>query len=517
MTDGAAAVPRRRLPIAGYGLVFAAAIVVHIWVGTGVHPLSMLRPLVLAIVFMLLMTAVFTALARSRDLGALAATGVALWLIAATAFPATGLLLAPMVVLLIVLGVTRRGQPWALGEQITRGMTFIAAITAIAVGLQAVQSGSFGQAVADVQLDLGGLGPGGTAQPGAPDIYLVLLDAYPGADAAALEPGWDASAFRDALRQRGFDVAERTRSNYLQTLQTVASVLDMRHLADNPSLAAPWGPSSLDSYRLRRAINNAQGLAQLHEHGYELTAIASGFAEPELRRVDRYIEPVGINEFELGLLRGTGAGDVLTFLAPDLPGALQRGRIRSSFEALTAEAGRPSDRPKFVFAHIAAPHPPWVFDAAGNDVRDALRDYYIDSARERGIDRTEAVRRHLDQATYVATLTVAAVDQILQSAGDSSPVIVVFSDHGPGTGFDQTQPLASDLVERSSNILGVYSPGHPGLFATPTTPINILPRVLNAYLDTSIPEQADTTFAWRGSRLDTVAVDPAHPLASGPP
>jgi hypothetical protein len=517
MTDGAAAVPRRRLPIAGYGLVFAAAIVVHMWVGTGVHPASMLRPLIVAIALMIVMTAIFTALARSRDLGALAATAVALWLIAATAFPAVGFLLAPMMVLLIVLGLTRRGQPWRLGEQITRAMTFIAAITAIAVGLQAVQSGSFGQAVSDIQLDLAGLGPGGTAQPGAPDIYLVLLDAYPGGDAAALEPGWDASGFGDALRQRGFDVADWTRSNYLQTPQTVASVLDMRYLADNPSLDAPWGPPSLDSYRIRRVINEAQGLVQLHEHGYELTAVASGFAEPELRRVDRFIEPIGINEFELGLLRGTGAGDLLSFVAPDLPAALQRGRIRSSFEALTSEAERASNRPKFVFAHIAAPHPPWVFDAAGNDVPDLLQNYYLDAARDRGIDRTEAVRRHLDQATYVATLTVAAVDRILATAGDSPPVIVVFSDHGPGTGFDQTQPLASDLLERSSNILGVYSPGHPGLFASSTTPVNILPRVLNTYLNTSIPEQADTTFAWRGSRLDMIAVDPAHPHASGSP
>ena len=121
-----------------------------------------------------------------------------------------------------------------------------------------------------------------------------------------------------------------------------------------------------------------------------------------------------------------------------------------------------------------------------------------------------AIRRHLGQATYTANLTVAAVDQILASA-DSPPVIIVFSDHGPGTEFDPSKPLESDLVERSSNILAVYSPGHAGLFASPTTPVNILPRVFNAYLGTTIPEQADTTFAWRDSRLDTLAVDPRNP------
>ena len=392
-------------------------------------------------------------------------------------------MLAPAIVGLVAIGLARRGAPWPIAEQITRGMTVVAAIAAIAVGVQAVQAGSFGQAVSDIQFDLAGLGPSSAPHPEDPDIYLVLLDAYPGSAAAALDPTWDAAAFGDALRSRGFAMADGTHSNYLQTPQTITSVLDMRHLADIPALDPPWGPASLDGYRLRRALNEATALSTLHQRGYELTAIASGWAEAELRRVDRYIEPIGLNEFEVGLLRGTGAGDVLTFLAPDLAAALQRGRIRCSFESLAAEAARQSERPKFVFAHIAAPHPPWVFDAAGNDRRDQLRTYYQDGARDRGIDRSDAIRLHLDQATYTAGLTLAAVDEILSTA-DSPPVIIIFSDHGPGTGFDPSKPLESDLVERSSNILAVYSPGHSGLFASPTTPVNILPRVFNAYLGT---------------------------------
>ena len=511
MSDGGARVARRRLPIAGYSLVFPAAMVVHIWVGTGIHPVSMLRPLLLAVLTTIVVAAALTSLSRSRDLGGLATTAVALWLIAAVTYPSIGYVLAPAIIVLVAIGLARRGAPWPIGERITRAMTVVAVVTAIAVGLQVVQSSSFGQAVSDVQLDVTSLGPMATPRPDDPDIYLVLLDGYPGADAGALDPTWDAAAFGEALRSRGFGMADGTRSNYLQTPQTIASVLDMRHLEDIPALDPPWGPPSLDGFRLRQAMNEAAALSTLHKRGYELTAIASGWAEAELRRVDRYVEPIGLNEFEVGLLNGTGVGDVLTFLASDFPSAIQRGRIESSFDALAAEAAREPESPKFVFAHIAAPHPPWVFDAAGNARRDVLRTYYQDAARARGIDRADAIRRHLDQATHVASLTIATVDRIL-AAADSPPVIIIFSDHGPGTGFDPTRPLESDLVERSSNILAVYSPGHPGLFASSTTPVNILARVFNAYLGTAIPEQPDTTYAWRESRLDTVAV---HPMNAG--
>jgi hypothetical protein len=510
MSDGGARAARRRLPIAGYVLVFPAAIVVHIWVGTGVHPAAILRPLLVALLVTLVLAAMLTALSRSRDLGALATTAVVLWLIAAVSYPSIGFVLGPAIIALVAIGLARRGAPWPIGERITRAMTVVAAIAAMAVGLQAAQAGSLAQAVSDIEFDLAGLGPSPAPSPEDPDIYLVLLDGYPGTEAAGLDPTWDAAVFGAALRSRGFAMADGTHSNYLQTPQTIASVLDMRHLADIPALDPPWGPASLDGYRLRRALNEAAAVSTLHQRGYELTAIASGWAEAELRRVDRYIEPIGLNEFEVGLLRGTGAADALTFLAPDRAAALQRGRIRSSFESIGAEAARDSERPKFVFAHIAAPHPPWVFDAAGNDHRDLLRTYYQDGARDRGIDRAAAIRLHLDQATYTASLTLAAVNEILASA-DSPPVIVIFSDHGPGTGFDPSKPLESDLVERSSNILAAYSPGHLGLFASPTTPVNILPRIFNAYFGMTIPEQPDTTFAWRESRLDTIAVDPMNP------
>ena len=52
------------------------------------------------------------------------------------------------------------------------------------------------------------LGPRPEAEPGLPDIYVVLLDAYPRADTLDNDFGYDNSPFLDGLRAEGFDVAE---------------------------------------------------------------------------------------------------------------------------------------------------------------------------------------------------------------------------------------------------------------------------------------------------------------------
>ena len=122
-------------------------------------------------------------------------------------------------------------------------------------------------------------------------------------------------------------MAPDTHSNYLQTTTTLASMMQMRHLQGLPELAPPWGPEPFDSRRLRRLINEAPALDRLHGAGYATTAIASGFAEVELRRVDRLFDAAGPTEFEISLMRGTGVGHALQALAPDFVPAAQRGRI----------------------------------------------------------------------------------------------------------------------------------------------------------------------------------------------
>ena len=51
----------------------------------------------------------------------------------------------------------------------------------------------------------------------SPNIYILLLDGYPRADTLAERYDFDNRPFLEELRDRGFDVAERSRTNYMFT------------------------------------------------------------------------------------------------------------------------------------------------------------------------------------------------------------------------------------------------------------------------------------------------------------
>jgi hypothetical protein len=166
-------------------------------------------------------------------------------------------------------------------------------------------------------------------------------------------------------------------------------------------------------------------------------------------------------------------------------------------------------RPRFVWIHVLAPHPPLLFRADGAPILDApvlqTVDRPSDPAR-----RTARIQDTFDYAQFAADRTNVLLDQML-AAPQRDSVVVVFSDHGTDVGFDAFNPMGSDLNERTSVVLvlAVRSPGHPGLLPAGTTPIGVLPRILNTYLGTSLPIRSDTSWAWPrdGSLLAAVPID----------
>ncbi|CAN5290948.1 hypothetical protein BH18GEM1_BH18GEM1_12650 [soil metagenome] len=63
-----------------------------------------------------------------------------------------------------------------------------------------------------------------------PDIYFIILDKYTGSRSLAANFDYDNEPFEDSLRQRGFFVPERSRTNYVHTHLSLASMLNWSHL-----------------------------------------------------------------------------------------------------------------------------------------------------------------------------------------------------------------------------------------------------------------------------------------------
>ena len=467
----------------------------------------MLRPLVIAAVAGLAISGLAT-LVAGRTRGGVIATA----LLVATMVPYGSLLAPALVVVAIAVGAegaTHHKTPLYNGGVINSLLLTIAAVTLLLTVVHGFSSGAYADAISDVALDAS---PRGAVTPetDAPDIVMFMLDGFPGDAAARLATAagspYDADLLPNALTELGFHVQRNSHSNYLVTPMTLASVFNMRHLDAVAGLADGVGPGE-DGRALRRAIATGSALDELHRTGYSLTWIDSGFADAEVHRVDRWVDVGGPTELEIQIMATTALGDAVTAVAPDALSGLHRRRVEQTIGTAVEIAGAPHERPQFVFAHVPAPHAPWVFGPSGESARESLRAFGSDPAGARGIGRDEALRRVFGQAQHVAALTTAALKTIVSRP--DPPVVILFSDHGPGTGFNFVAPFDSDLVERSSNFLATFTPGRPDLFEEVTTPVNLFPTLLNGYLGDNVPRSSDDVFAWGRSAVDPIVIPPS--------
>ena len=166
--------------------------------------------------------------------------------------------------------------------------------------------------------------------------------------------------------------------------------------------------------------------------------------------------------------------------------------IRSS----TVEKGRPTQipRPAFVFAHILAPHPPFVFDRQGGPAPSRSPFAFADGdhwLNLHGPDDTSYRRRYADQAVWVMHRLAGAIDAITADT-TREHVIIVQGDHGPGSGLRWEQPLETDHDERFGIFNAWFVPAgtEVGLYEGMTA-VNTFPVLFNALFGTRIALQPD--------------------------
>jgi hypothetical protein len=488
-----------------YPIATPAAAVLYLGTMVASHPMWLLRPLVLAIAIALALIIVLTIVLRDKHRAGVAAWALLVGLIANDVRASALLFVVAAVV--ISIGLRLRGRVWARGEAVSRALTVFGIVLIAGAIVRALQLGSLQASIAEVAFDLERLPAAPAATAETPDVYVLLLDAYPGREASRQEPSFDADAFPDALRARGFDIADRSRSNYLTTRLSLPSLLDANYLDAQPQLVP--STHAEDARALRLATDRSRVLASLRADGFETIAIASGFSEIGPYRVDRLIAPPQVNELEWAILNGTTAGQVLSRLAPTYVADDVRARVVTTLDAVASVAGEPHDRPRFVLAHVPAPHAPWVA-TEGGDTRANTTDAPFGGPNMPEAALGQRRQAYFGYASWVASETLATVDRIM-AASDRPPVIVVVSDHGPDVAFSDDDPLSYNLHDRTSNFLAALVPGHLDVVPDDLTLVNLFPVVFDASLGWDLPVRPDRFFAWPagGSIVDFVDLDPA--------
>jgi hypothetical protein len=260
----------------------------------------------------------------------------------------------------------------------------------------------------------------------APDVYYIILDSYGRSDLLKDAYGYDNGPFVDALRERGFYVAECSQSNYVRTELSLGSSLNMSYLQ---GLDPAYVPESLNRPALWRAIKHSAVRYNLENLGYNTITFANGFEWSEWDDADQFLAPpltASMTEFEALFLRttlGYQAEDWGLFNPAPFIAQTYRNRTLLAFDRLDEIASMPE--PTFTYIHLIPPHPPFVFGPDGEHTNFVD---FLDEDRE--FTASSYAMGYQNQLTFMNKKVLDAIDVLLAEPG-MPPIIVLQGDHGP--------------------------------------------------------------------------------------
>lgn len=284
-----------------------------------------------------------------------------------------------------------------------------------------------------------------------PDIFYIVLDGFGRTDSLQRFMGYDDSEFVKHLEDAGFYVAQKSRSNYNHTSLSLTSSLNLDLIPELfPKLPTDFGGQE----PLNAAISGPRLESFLRQHGYRTIALKSSFPTFNYLGFQSVVsEPQDLTLFELQLLEMTP----LRFRKQRLEKVVDQHRnsILAAFQNLGSLAPT-TNQPKFVLAHVLAPHPPFVFGKNGESIEAKRKFDYWDAShfREKGGTLQEYQEGYSNQAQFISKLTLSAVKKLIAGA-KRPPIIIVQGDHGSRSHLDW-QGLENTEVGECFPILNAY-------------------------------------------------------------
>lgn len=327
-----------------------------------------------------------------------------------------------------------------------------------------------------------------------PDIYYIILDQYARADVFQDVYGYDNSSFVENLEEMGFYVAKESTSNYHSTLLSISSSLNMDYIN---WLQDIYGVKANTNDPFGELIEGNQAFKILQEAGYQLVSFKSGVYRTELRAADHFVHSKTnaanistaewpLNSFENLYLESTLARVLFDSrlvvkekeVKPlEVDYELHRLEILHTLSHLSDYADQ--DGSFIVFAHILAPHAPFIFGAKGEKIEHD--ESFSLSPLGFKVGDEDYTQMYLDQTTYLNTLVLDAIKSILKNTTEP-PIIIIQGDHGTA-GYAQKKDIPDlNMQERHAILNAYYFPNNEVDLLYPTvTPVNTFRIVFNTY------------------------------------
>ena len=316
-----------------------------------------------------------------------------------------------------------------------------------------------------------------------PNIFFIILDAYARADILQELYHYDNSGFLDYLRGKGFYVAGQSYSNYLFTYLSVSATLNLDYLnalAERDDAKTSFGDRVLRQLRSSRAAEFLRGM------GYTFVTFSSGYAYTEYMDADVLKRPDAVlTEYQNALINMTPVRTLLNRLENPWQYLVRRNLTLYAFDQLPKLTEHGS--PLFVFAHIVAPHPPFVLGEHGEAVYPRRPYLFTDGVAfmKSGITPEEYIDGYRKQLSFVNTRMKQIIDAILAASPNS--IIIIQADHGSKLQF--TDDLSTTNLKEAFAILNAcYLPNRDAskiLYPT-VSPVNTFRLIFDAYFDAAL-------------------------------
>ena len=327
-----------------------------------------------------------------------------------------------------------------------------------------------------------------------PDIYYIIFDGYARQDILQSRYGYDNSDFINFLEDKGFYVADQSRSNYVQTYFSLASSLNFEYV----NQATEQFQNSNNRGPIRRMLRDNKVYDFLKNNNYTFVALpATWTGTYRNTKADIFMRldgsannnSINANEFNTFLIDMTPLKFILT----------RNNRFELLKETTLFLFDHMKDiaeikEPTFIYAHFITQHPPFIFDETGfvapdNDCGGDGSHYYKDCP---GVE--EYREKYIKQLKFTNEKIKVMIEEILAKS-ETAPIIILQADHGSGSGLDWSSLENTDFVERRSIFNAYYVPTTTREQLYPTiTPVNSFRVIFNSVFKTNLKILEDRTY-----------------------